>query len=198
MPEQEGGYDDHVWVAAIADQQEVETRLWLSKNFCDAQFEPLCAHDLMALRLETGEVRRILIPASKRHTLRPLRKVEEPEQRPEEQAVTGTASEKPKAKTVSEQEPREFAEMMPSISEASVTERARKSGLSSPRTPTCRDRRPQAPRCVRTPKNLRSLVRLGCESDPCPVRAAYSHGPTPSRSNPGRSRLRRASCAACR
>lgn len=83
MPEQEGGYDDHVWVAAIADQQEVETRLW--QNFVTRSFEPLSAHDLMALRLEAGEVRRILIPASKRHTLRPLRKVEEPEQRPEEQ-----------------------------------------------------------------------------------------------------------------
>ena len=65
VPQPNGGFDRHLWVAAIPDEEEVRARLWLWQIPCEAQFEPLSAHDLMQLGLEAHEVRRIWGPAFK-------------------------------------------------------------------------------------------------------------------------------------
>jgi len=65
VPQPNGGFDHHLWVAAIPDEEEVRARLWLWQIPCEAQLEPLSAYDLMQLGLEAHEVRRIWGPAFK-------------------------------------------------------------------------------------------------------------------------------------
>jgi hypothetical protein len=60
VPQLNGEDDQHIWVAAISDVSEVRKRLWLEQIPCEAQLEPLSAEEFGGLRLERGEVRRIL------------------------------------------------------------------------------------------------------------------------------------------
>ena len=91
VPQPNGGFDHHLWVAAIPDEEEVRARLWLWQIPCEAQLEPLSAYDLMQLGLEAREVRRIWGPAFKDPTSdAKITDDEEPEQKPEDQVVAPT------------------------------------------------------------------------------------------------------------
>jgi hypothetical protein len=59
VPQPNGRDKHHVWIAAIAHEDEARERLWLPDIPCEALFEPLSSEEFAALELEPGEVRRI-------------------------------------------------------------------------------------------------------------------------------------------
>jgi hypothetical protein len=59
VPQPNGTSQHHVWVAAIADEQDAREKLLLSSIPCDAEFEALSHQEFAAYALEPGEVRRV-------------------------------------------------------------------------------------------------------------------------------------------
>ena len=59
VPQPNGTFHQHVWVAAIPDEQDAREKLLLPAIPCEARVEAMSTHDLAALELEPGEVRRL-------------------------------------------------------------------------------------------------------------------------------------------
>jgi len=60
VPQPNGGRATHLWIAAIPDAGEVRSKLLLVEIPCEARLEALSAAEVRQLRLDPGEVRRLV------------------------------------------------------------------------------------------------------------------------------------------